>query len=132
MRARRGYATRVGGLLVDFTLGGAVMGSRIPARTGKLAVVVRIRERDAAKGLVISRLDVVTTGGKVAASSSKDGTALDWRTKIRVVPGRYYYLRVWTKFLSVAGPRDGLDARRRLGGARPSGVVFARHSTTIR
>ncbi len=99
MRARRGYATRFDGLLVDYTVGGAVMGTVIPARTGKLTIAVRVRGRDAAKGLTIGRLDVVTNGGKVVASSSRDGTALDWTTRIRVRPGRYYYLRVWAKVL---------------------------------
>ena len=99
MRARRGYATRFAGLVVEFRLGGAVMGSEIRSRKGKLAVAVHVRERDAAAGLPLSRLEVVTNGGKVAATSRKSGTSLDWTTRIPVTPGRYYYLRVWVKYL---------------------------------
>ena len=99
MRARRGYATRFGGLVVDYKVGGAVMGSEIRSRKGKLTVTVRVRGRDAAVGLVFSRLDIVTNGGRVVATSSKDGASLDWKTRVAATPGRYYYLRVWARFL---------------------------------
>ncbi len=99
MRARRGYATRLGGLVVNYTAGGAVMGTRLPARTGAMSFSVKVRGRDAAKGVTFSRLDVVTNGGKVVATSSRDGRSLDWTTTVRVQPGRYYYVRVWTKVL---------------------------------
>lgn len=99
MRARRGYATRFAGLVVDYRAGGAVMGSEVAARTGKLTVAAHIRERDAARGLELSRLDVVSNGGRVVATSRKRGTSLDWTTRIRVTPGRYYYLRVWARYL---------------------------------
>jgi hypothetical protein len=99
MRARRGYATRLDGLLVEYKLGGAVMGSELRRNAGTATVTVRLRGRDAARGVTFSRLDIVTNGGKVAASSTRDGKSRAWTTAVRVVPGRYYYLRVWTKVL---------------------------------
>ena len=99
MRARRGYATRVAGLVVDYRLGGAVMGSELRSRKGRLTVAVHVRERDAAAGLSLSRLEVVTNGGRVVATSRKSGTSLDWTARIPVTQGRYYYLRVWVKYL---------------------------------
>lgn len=99
MRARRGYATKLDGVLIEYTVGGAQMGSTVAAAPGKLTVAVRVRGRDAAKGLTYGRLDVVSNGGKVVATSPRDGKTLTWTARVPAVAGRYYYLRVWAKVL---------------------------------
>jgi hypothetical protein len=97
MRARRGYATKLDGLVVDYKVGGVVMGSMVTRTGARLPVTVHIRERDAAGGAVISKLEIITNGGKVVASHKGDTAAADWTSSVRSRAGRYYYLRVWTR-----------------------------------
>ena len=97
MRARRGYATKLNGLVVDYAVSGALMGSVIAQTAGRLPVTVHVRRRDGAGGVVIRRLEIVTNGGKVVASQTADDATANWTTTVPSVAGRYYYVRVWTK-----------------------------------
>jgi len=97
MRARRGYATKLKGLVVDYTVGRALMGSVIAQTAGSLPVSVHVRGPGGAGEAVISRLEIVANGGKVVASRSGDDATADWTTTVPSVAGRYYYMRVWTK-----------------------------------
>ena len=97
MRARRGYATKLNGLVVDYAVSGALMGSVIAQKAGRLPVTVHVRRRDGAGGVVIRRLEIVANGGKVVASQTGDDATADWTTTVPSVAGRYYYVRVWTK-----------------------------------
>ena len=49
MRARRGYATKLGGLVVGYTVGGSVMGLTIAPAAGRLPVKVRVSWRSGAR-----------------------------------------------------------------------------------
>jgi hypothetical protein len=97
MRARRGYATKRNGLVIAYTVGGAPMGSVIGRTAEKLPVKVRLSWRSGAARVTVRRLEIVTNGGRVAASRTIDGTATSWTTTVPSKAGRYYYLRVWTK-----------------------------------
>src|SRR3954452_3929394 len=73
MRDRRMYATLGRGLRLDFTVDGAVMGSRLERAPGdKLAVDGALRDWEGSKLDGAIRLEVVTNGGQVLAASDND------------------------------------------------------------
>ena len=95
MRARRGYATTDQDLIVSFSVAGAVMGSVTAQTMGQCPVSVRVEDPDAASAEVVSKVEIVTSGGTVVAVQTGAERTLDWSTTVDSVAGRYYYLRVW-------------------------------------
>jgi hypothetical protein len=87
MQARRFYAVRNPDTRLGFTVGGALMGSRLSRPVGAPLVVAASAARTGSSGLT---LEVVTSGGRVVASGTDDLT-----TAVPVkASDRWYFLRV--------------------------------------
>ena len=96
MRAHRGYATMDENLRVDFKVDHAVMGSVITPAT-RYAVSVAVTDPDTfAPGDEITKLELVSDGGAVAASRNVTGHSVTWAPTVRSSTARYFWLRVTT------------------------------------
>jgi hypothetical protein len=92
MAAGRGYATVDPNLRVHYTLDGQVMGSTL-APAASYQGFVSIQDPD---GRAITRVEIVTDGGEVAASLAANGPSVEWAPSLRSATSRYYYVRVTT------------------------------------
>ena len=100
LRAQRGYATLDESLRVSYRLGGAVMGSSVAAAP-RLTAEVAVQDPDG----LITRLELVTEGGRVVASTDVDAgsSSVEWRPALgERVP--WAYLRVSTAESLGGGP----------------------------
>jgi len=90
MAARRGYATVDPNLRVYYTLDGQIMGSTL-APADHYQASVSVEDPD---GLAITRIEIVSDGGQVAASLESDASHVDWSPILTSGTSRYYYVRV--------------------------------------
>jgi hypothetical protein len=93
MAAGRGYATVDPNLRIEYTLNGEIMGSTLAPMPSQQASV-SIEDPD---GQAITRVEIVTDGGQVAASLAADGPRVEWTTTLASPTARYYYVRVVTE-----------------------------------
>lgn len=96
LRARRGYATMDKDLRVAFKAGGAVMGS-VVTPAARYAVSVAVTDPDTLVAADrITKLEIVSDGGVVAASRNVNGHSVTWSPTVSSSTARYYWLRVTT------------------------------------
>jgi hypothetical protein len=89
LRARRSYATNGPRIVLDATLGGAPMGSVLPAGAGKTLAV-----RVAAPG-ELEAVELVTEAGVVARTDPAGQRSLGFETEVpERSPGTWLYVRV--------------------------------------
>jgi hypothetical protein len=108
--AQRGYGTEDKNLLVAYTLNGAVMGSTLAAPAASYAAKIHVQDPDSAATDAITKIEIVTDHGVVAASYDVPTTTntVDWTTMLTAPGARYFYVRVTTASNSTGGP--GLTA----------------------
>jgi hypothetical protein len=103
MRASRGYATRDRNLQIRYTLDGAVMGSELsPAPIYDLTV--DISDPDGATD-AITRIDVISDGGKVVAHKNVNAADVQWSTTLASEDESYFFVRVTTRSGAGGEPR---------------------------
>lgn len=86
------YATEDKNLNISYTLNGQMMGSIISeVPTDALKFVVNIDDPDSTDS--ISRAEIVTNSGRIAASKAFSSNCADWEFELPSVQG-YYYVRV--------------------------------------
>jgi len=96
MRSGRGYATQDSNLEIHYTLNGAVMSSTLTA-VDELTAEIRVVDSDDVASDAITRVEIVSNGGVVAAFKDGDGSCqLDWTVSLPLVDG-YYFVRVFTE-----------------------------------
>ncbi len=93
LRARRTYATEDSNAQLYFKANGYWMGSEIP-NSGSLEFHAWGSDPD---GELISRVDLVTTEGQIAASIEPNDSAFDWTLTQSITPGVHYYLILVTE-----------------------------------
>ncbi len=91
---RRVYSSDDPDMRVTFRCGEAWMGSQVEVAGGSAAFTVAVEDDEP-----ISRLELITHGGIVAASADNDGTWGDgtaaWNPVLQVTESSYYFLRVY-------------------------------------
>jgi hypothetical protein len=91
---RRVYSSDDPDMRVTFRCGEAWMGSQVEVSGGNAAFTVAVEDDEP-----ITRLEVITRGGTVAASAEDDGTWGDgtaaWNPVLQVTEPSYYFLRVY-------------------------------------
>jgi len=108
MRAHRGYATLDKNLRIMYTLNGAIMGSILPATTSSCTAKIHIEDPDNTPMDKITKVEIVSNGGKVIASLDTDSTVVDWTVTFTASSGSYFYVRVTTMSNVTGG--EGLTA----------------------
>lgn len=86
------YATEDHNLNIGYTVNGEMMGSiieTVPETPLQFAVNVD----DADSGDIISKVEIITNSGRIAASKTFDSTLVDWTFELAPEQG-YYYVRV--------------------------------------
>ncbi len=92
MKARSMYATEDKNLNIQYTLNGQIMGSIInDIPTSPLKFVLNIDDLD--KDDNISKVEIITNGGRVVKSESFNSNVVNMEFELPVVKG-YYYVRV--------------------------------------
>ncbi len=106
IRAGRGYATLDKNLRVDFTLGGAIMGSTLASPMGSYEARIHIEDPDGVASDAITLVEIVSDGGTVVASLPAASTEVDWQVTLSSETAHYFYVRVSTasSLPGLAGP----------------------------
>lgn len=86
----RVFATEDKDLKLMFTANGSIMGS-ILTKPSTLNINVNVSDAEATDS--ISKIEVITTGGAVAASSAFASNVVNWSTQIPAT-NKYYYIKV--------------------------------------
>jgi predicted metal-dependent phosphoesterase TrpH len=98
MRERRVFATRDKNLRVSYVVNGRIMGSVLSAPT-QLAFKISVLDPDSSiAGDRITQIDILTTGGAVAASKTFNAHAVYWTITLPLSDNQsphYYWLRVF-------------------------------------
>lgn len=107
MRKRRTYASFDSNIQARYTVNDAIMGSTL-TRPGVFRFDVSITDPDTADPRArITKLDIVSDGGKIVAthSPSRPATAVRWQPTVRDTNAHYFFVRVWS-----AGGGDSLKS----------------------
>jgi hypothetical protein len=107
MNARRGYATLDRNLEIEFTLGGAVMGSVLADSPSLCEVMVRVVDQNGAADAV-TKIEIISNGGMTVAEYDISGAPqsdLTWTATISTTVGSYYYVKI-----STLSPLEGTEA----------------------
>ena len=89
LRSHRAYATEDADLKISYRLNGRILGS-IMGETSRLTAEIRLED---GSGDAVGRVEVITDGGKVAASMDITDTQGQYALNVPT-GGSYYYLRV--------------------------------------
>jgi hypothetical protein len=89
MRARRVYASDDTNMKVSFSANGAWMGSDIKA-LGNVTLEVSVQDDE-----MIQKMEIVSNGGQVVASSNFNTSTVTWNPTVNVSGKQYFFLRVY-------------------------------------
>jgi hypothetical protein len=103
MRASRGYATLDKNLCVGFTVNGEVMGSTLPEAVAEASIWVQANDCITDGADAITKVEIVSDGGKVVASPEESDIPGVWTATVRATAASYFYARI-----STASGADGL------------------------
>ncbi len=96
MRSNRGYATLDENLQVRYSLNGEVMGSTLASPGRRYTAVIKVEDPDGVAGDAITRVEIVSDGGRVVASQPFGGPIAEWKVTLDSPTARYFYVRVTT------------------------------------
>ena len=98
MRKRRTYASLDSNIQARYSVNGAIMGSTL-AQPGVFRFDISITDPDSADPRAkITKLDIVSDGGKVVATHgpSTPATTIRWQPTVRDAKAHYFFVRVWS------------------------------------
>ena len=104
MSACRGYATLDKNLRISYALNDKAMGSVLSTVGTSYTAKVHIEDPDGVPSDAITLVEVVSDGGKVVASVTTGGTAVDLTIDLSSHSAHYFYLRVSTESNVSGGP----------------------------